>query len=230
MGLRTSDTSRIEKRGKFPKCQSSKTQSISAGGLCTIRRRAHFHKRRKVERKAMLRELCKTFQRTRKFERAIHGLQLDLKVRYQYRNFRRREIFPPDRLLSCGEALRLGKKLPDRLNLHLCQHWQSGDPCTEAPPAACHLRRVWVINSPAIRKEIQGFVKSSARFWSAAMEPAQLPLLPWNQVVWTSRALGLVEAKAVNRSARHRSPRRCRVHRRLVKFFGSVRFSELSSP
>ena len=48
------------------------------------------------------------------------------------------------------------------------------------------MRRLWVINSPAIRKETQGFVTSSARFWSAATELAQLPLLTWNKVVWNS--------------------------------------------
>ena len=48
------------------------------------------------------------------------------------------------------------------------------------------------------------------------MEPSCLEL---------SRALGLAEAKAVNRSARHRSPRLCRVHRSLVRFFSSGCFS-----
>ena len=48
------------------------------------------------------------------------------------------------------------------------------------------------------------------------MEPSCLEL---------SRAFGLAGEKAVNRSARHRSPRRCRVHRNLVNFFGSRCFS-----
>ena len=60
---------------------------------------------------------------------------------------------------------------------------------------------------------------------SAATEPAQLPLLTWNQAVRKFRALGLADAKAVNRSARRRSPRRCRVHRSLAKFFSSGCFS-----
>ena len=80
-------------------------------------------------------------------------------------------------------------------------------------------RRRTRIPTRYVRSAIQGFVKSSARFWSAATEPAQLPLLTWNQVVWKSRALGLADAKAVNRFARHRSPRGCRVHQNLVKFF-----------
>ena len=90
----------------------------------------------------------------------------------------------------------------------------------------CHLRSAWGDQFSGHSQGNSGFCqifRQVLECGNGACAVAAFDMEPRRPEL--SRAVGLADAKAVNRYARHRSPRRCRVHRSLVKFFSSGCFS-----
>ncbi|MDA1277385.1 MAG: DUF1501 domain-containing protein [Verrucomicrobia bacterium] len=93
---------------------------------------------------------------------------------------------------------------------------------TSSQPMPVDLRRVWGDQFSSHSQGDSGFRQIFRQVLDCGNGACAVAAFDMEQSgLELSRTHGLAEAKAVNRSARHRSPRRSRVHRRLAKFYNS---------